>query len=131
MGEISAASSEQSTGVSKIGEAVTQMDQVTQQNAALVEESAAAAESLKMQAEQLVQSVAVFKLASNAVRVPAPAAKPSNVHKFVERPASNVARPVFAKAKPVAPTPAPEAAVKSTPMPAPAARTGTDDWESF
>jgi methyl-accepting chemotaxis protein len=132
MGEISAASSEQSTGVSQIGEAVTQMDQVTQQNAALVEESAAAAESLKMQAEQLVQSVAVFKLASNAVRAPAAAPKPSNVHKFVERPASNVARPVFAKPKPVGAQPAPQAAVvRSEPVPAPASRTGTDDWESF
>ena len=45
-----------------MGEAVGQMDQVTQQNAALVEESAAAAESLKGQAHQLVQAVAVFKL---------------------------------------------------------------------
>ena len=63
MGEISAASSEQSSGVSQVGEAVTQMDQATQQNAALVEEGAAAAESLKGQAQNLVQSVAVFKLA--------------------------------------------------------------------
>jgi len=63
MGEISAASSEQSAGVAQVGEAVTQMDQATQQNAALVEESAAAAESLKGQAQQLVQAVAVFKLA--------------------------------------------------------------------
>ncbi|MES2581935.1 MAG: methyl-accepting chemotaxis protein [Pseudomonadota bacterium] len=62
MGEISAASNEQSTGVEQVGEAITQMDQATQQNAALVEESAAAADSLKMQAEQLVQAVAVFKL---------------------------------------------------------------------
>ena len=62
MGEISAASSEQSTGVAQVGEAVTQMDQATQQNAALVEESAAAAESLKVQAQQLVQAVSVFKL---------------------------------------------------------------------
>mgnify|MGYP000420308957 CR=1 FL=1 len=62
MGEISAASNEQSTGVEQVGEAITQMDQATQQNAALVEESAAAADSLKMQAEQLVQAVAVFRL---------------------------------------------------------------------
>jgi methyl-accepting chemotaxis protein len=48
MGEISAASTEQSQGVAQVGEAVTQMDQATQQNAALVEESAAAAESLKL-----------------------------------------------------------------------------------
>ncbi len=62
MGEISSASSEQSVGVAQVGEAVTQMDQVTQQNAALVEESAAAADSLRQQAQQLVTAVAVFRL---------------------------------------------------------------------
>ena len=62
MGEISAASREQSQGVSQVGEAVTQMDQATQQNAALVEESAAAAGSLKVQAAELVQAVSVFRL---------------------------------------------------------------------
>ena len=61
--EISAASVEQSSGIGQIGDAVNQLDQVTQQNAALVEESAAAAESLKHQAAQLAQTVAVFKLA--------------------------------------------------------------------
>jgi len=69
MGEITAASIEQSQGVAQVGEAVTQMDKATQQNAALVEESAAAAESLKVQAAQLVQVVAVFKLPKDAVRV--------------------------------------------------------------
>ncbi len=62
MGEISVASAEQSLGVSQVGEAVKQMDQVTQQNAALVEEMAAAAMSLKAQAEDLVQVVSEFKL---------------------------------------------------------------------
>jgi len=62
MGEISSASSEQAAGVVQVGEAVQQMDQVTQQNAALVEEMAAAAGSLKSQAEDLVGTVAVFKL---------------------------------------------------------------------
>jgi methyl-accepting chemotaxis protein len=61
--EISAASSEQSTGVAQISTAVSQIDEVTQQNAALVEESAAATEHLKIQAQDLVQAVAVFKLA--------------------------------------------------------------------
>ena len=61
MGEISAASAEQSSGVSQVGEAVTQMDHATQQNAALVEESAAAAESMRQQARQLVEAVAVFR----------------------------------------------------------------------
>ncbi|MGN8005312.1 methyl-accepting chemotaxis protein [Acidovorax sp. 22279] len=62
MGEISAASQEQSQGVAQVGEAVTQMDQVTQQNAALVEEMAAAASSLNNQAAELVSAVAFFKL---------------------------------------------------------------------
>ncbi len=62
VGEISAASREQSSGVSQVGEAVTQMDQATQQNAALVEESAAASQSLKQQAAQLVDAVAAFRL---------------------------------------------------------------------
>ncbi|MDD2881861.1 MAG: methyl-accepting chemotaxis protein [Rhodoferax sp.] len=62
MGEISAASNEQSLGVSQVSEAVTKMDQVTQQNAVLVEKMAAAASSLKFQALDLVQTVAVFTL---------------------------------------------------------------------
>ena len=62
MGEIDAASTEQSAGVQQVGEAVSLMDQTTQQNAALVEESAAAAESLRGQARQLVDVVAVFSL---------------------------------------------------------------------
>jgi methyl-accepting chemotaxis protein len=62
VGQISAASAEQSAGVAQVGEAIGQMDRATQQNAALVEESAAAAESLRQQAHQLVQSVAVFTL---------------------------------------------------------------------
>ncbi|MFM8768098.1 MAG: methyl-accepting chemotaxis protein, partial [Rubrivivax sp.] len=62
MGEISAASNEQNAGVGQITEAMAQMDRATQQNAALVEESAAAAESLRAQALQLVEAVAVFKL---------------------------------------------------------------------
>jgi methyl-accepting chemotaxis protein-1 (serine sensor receptor) len=65
MGEISAASTEQSQGVSQIGEAVQQMDHATQQNAALVEEMAAAASSLRMQAQELVRSVEVFRLSTD------------------------------------------------------------------
>ncbi|MCV2363709.1 methyl-accepting chemotaxis protein [Paucibacter sp. DJ1R-11] len=63
MGEISNASSEQSAGVAEIGQAVTLMDQSTQQNAALVEQSAAAAESLRLQAQHLQQAVSVFTVA--------------------------------------------------------------------
>ncbi|XHS76547.1 methyl-accepting chemotaxis protein [Burkholderiaceae bacterium UC74_6] len=62
MREISAASVEQSSGIGQIGDAVNQLDQVTQQNAALVEESAAAAESLKQQAASLTQLVSTFRL---------------------------------------------------------------------
>jgi len=61
MGEISAASHEQSAGVTHVGEGMAHMEQVTQQNAALVEEMAAAASSLHAQAEDLVQVVSVFK----------------------------------------------------------------------
>jgi methyl-accepting chemotaxis protein len=62
MSEISAASRQQSLGVSQVGEAVAQMDRVTQQNAALVEEMAAAASGLNARAGDLVQVVALFKL---------------------------------------------------------------------
>ena len=62
MGEITSASNEQALGVAQIGEAVSQMDQATQQNAALVEEMAAAAAGLKSLAEELVETVSVFKL---------------------------------------------------------------------
>ena len=60
--EISAASIEQTRGIEQVGLAVAQLDQVTQQNAALVEESAAAADSMRAQAEHLSQSVATFKV---------------------------------------------------------------------
>lgn len=62
MGEISFASNEQSTGIEEINMAITQMDQVTQQNASLVNQSAAAAQSLQEQAVQLSQSISVFKV---------------------------------------------------------------------
>ena len=61
MGEISTASHEQAAGVAQVGEAVAQLDQVTQQNASLVEEMAAAARGLEAQAQSLVQVVAVFR----------------------------------------------------------------------
>ncbi|MBN9366366.1 MAG: HAMP domain-containing protein [Comamonadaceae bacterium] len=65
MGEISNASADQSHGIDQINEAMGQMDQVTQSNAALVEESAAAAQSLERQAHTLVQTVSVFRLPGN------------------------------------------------------------------
>ncbi|WP_193353635.1 methyl-accepting chemotaxis protein [Acidovorax sp. CF316] len=71
MSEISLASAEQSAGVAQVGDAVTQMDQVTQQNAALVEEMAAAAVGLQTQASDLLKVVSVFKLSAHAATVPA------------------------------------------------------------
>ncbi len=141
MGEISAASTEQSAGVSQVGQAVSQMDMVTQQNAALVEESAAAAESLKVQAQQLVQTVAVFKLAQGGLGQhakhdagPVLGVKAAPARNPIERRgpdrAKNVTRPAFGKAK----QPAAKTATRTPSGPVPAAvaaRTGTDDWKSF
>ena len=62
MSEIAAASAEQSAGIDEIGKAVTQMDSMTQQNAALVEQAAASAESMQNQADQLTSRVATFQL---------------------------------------------------------------------
>lgn len=86
MGEISNASNEQSQGVSQVGQAVMQMDQVTQENASLVEEMANAAGTLKSQAIDLVDTVAVFKLAHNVRAAPAHAA--AHLH-GVETPSSH------------------------------------------
>ncbi|OON59129.1 methyl-accepting chemotaxis protein [Massilia sp. KIM] len=66
MGEITAATSEQSAGIEQIHQAISQMDQVTQQNAALVEEAASAAQSLQESAAGLAQQVSVFRLADGA-----------------------------------------------------------------
>ena len=63
VGEIASASNEQSQGIGQVGDAVAQLDQVTQQNAALVEESAAAAESLKVQAARLAELMGAFTIA--------------------------------------------------------------------
>ena len=141
MGEISSASREQSAGVAQVGEAVTQMDQATQQNAALVEESAAAAESLKAQAQQLVQAVAVFKLAHDAAA--STAAQGSSSRAPLALPAPTPAKPPKAAAAPMIERRGPNRATNvvrpafqakapsSTTAEAAAARSGTDDWESF
>ncbi len=68
MGEITRASQEQSTGIKEINRAITQMDEMTQQNAALVEQAAAAASSMQQQAHDLEQAVLAFRLASDARR---------------------------------------------------------------
>jgi len=70
MGEISVASAEQSSGIEQIHHAISQMDQVTQQNAALVEEAASAATSLQESAAGLADRVSVFKVAPAAVSAP-------------------------------------------------------------
>ena len=107
MAEISAASQEQSQGVAQVGEAVTQMDQTTQQNAALVEESAAAAGALRKQAQDLVQAVAVFQLPASALYDQAPKA------------AARAAAPaVVAAAAPARQAPVRRVAARPAPMPA-------------
>ena len=72
MGEIASASDEQSRGIDQVGQAVAEMDRVTQQNASLVEESAAAAAALEDQAARLNDAVAVFKITRNQAVKAAP-----------------------------------------------------------
>ncbi|GAB2866292.1 methyl-accepting chemotaxis protein [Pseudoduganella ginsengisoli] len=83
MADITTASREQSAGIELVNEAVVQMDQATQQNAALVEESAGAAEALREQAEALAQAMSVFRLAEGssqpALRVVAGGREPSAI----------------------------------------------------
>ena len=145
MGEISAASSEQSAGVDQIGEAVTQMDQATQQNAALVEEMAAAAASLNTQAGELVNAVAVFKLAQDSAysagtrlgATAGPAASaPSSRPVLGAAKAASALRPAATKApKPAASLAAPGGKAHAPTPAAAAAASGKggadDEWESF
>ncbi len=101
MGEITAASQEQSTGIGQVNQTVTQLDEVTQQNAALVEESAASAKSLEDQAETLVEAVQKFRVngsfsASPSARRPqqdnsAPRAEPARAPKPAARSTSRPA----------------------------------------
>ena len=101
MAEISAASVEQSSGIDQINQAVAQMDETTQQNAALVEEAAAAAESLEEQAQNLSTSVAVFKLDAGgraAPALPKPAAQQKPAPAKSAAPAKPAARRAIPKA---------------------------------
>ncbi|MYM72113.1 HAMP domain-containing protein [Duganella sp. FT134W] len=115
MSEITSASVEQSAGIEQVNTAIVQMDQVTQQNAALVEQAAAAAESMQEQAARLSEVVSVFKLLATAPSAPVtrapPARKPS------------VPAVVVASAKAPAPRPALKKPVKET--------VGGDEWEAF
>jgi methyl-accepting chemotaxis protein len=128
MGEISAASSEQSQGVAQVGEAVTNMDQATQQNAALVEEMAAAAGSLKKQAQELVRAVAVFKLGQGADNSAAHQPSVSATHSPTAAPSRKVtAAAAVVKAQPALPA----ATVQSTTPAAGKSAAAGDDWEAF
>ncbi|MGQ7938181.1 methyl-accepting chemotaxis protein [Paraburkholderia sp. D1E] len=140
MGEIAAASEEQSSGIDQVARAVTQMDEVTQQNAALVEEAAAAASSLEDQAGKLRTAVAVFHLDESGVKAPvsaapkraaAPArtAPPRKVSRSLSQSGAQAAMVARASAAPAA------APVAATPARTPAkaiASAGSDqDWETF
>jgi len=82
--EITAASTEQSTGINEVHQAVSSMDAVTQQNAALVEQSAAAAEAMQQQAASLAQTVSVFKVSTDLVMVTPQASKTTAARKAPE-----------------------------------------------
>ncbi len=129
IGEITAAAAEQSHGIGQVNGAVVQLDQMTQQNAALVEESAAAAESLKDQALRLTEVVSVFRLGEEERQHQAYVAKPRKSSKPAPSTASAGAhrpapRPAAAK---------PAAAPMASPAPvAPSPKAGADDdWQSF
>jgi len=132
MGEISAASNEQSLGVSQVGEAVTQMDQATQQNAALVEEMAAAASSLRAQAQDLVQTVAVFELGAGDGSLGGIHTRPARAQTAAPaqiRAASPQRRTALARL-PAASATSAQPAAPVTQAPKLAASEG-GDWESF
>ncbi len=134
MGEISAASIEQSTGVAQVGEAVRHMDNATQQNAALVEQMAAAASSLKGQAQDLVQVVALFKLSPGDT-----SASYVSTNRTAQRPRSPSVAPSFSAPRKLAPKIAPKALparAKTAPpkaiaKPIETSGGGNDDWETF
>ncbi|MBT9491475.1 MAG: MCP four helix bundle domain-containing protein [Paucibacter sp.] len=126
--EISAASREQSDGINQINAAVTQLDQMTQQNAALVEESAAAAESLRDQSGRLSEAIAVFRLSE----APQARASASAKHSPQFRTGS-AAKPLAAKSASARPPAKPLQSTKpaSRPAPAPAPAVDDNDWASF
>ena len=132
IGEISAATREQTSGINHIGSAVAQLDQSTQQNAALVEEMAAAASTLNQQAHALVTSVAVFSLAGDGMQAATPAPR-APLH-TPPRPQVQSPKPAPALRQPRAPAAAPKALAKPTTPATPrttAAAPNDGDWESF
>ena len=126
MSEISAASHEQTQGLNQINIAISQMDTVTQQNAALVEQAAAAAATLEEQAGNLSQVVSIFKLSGDQQRValPAPKSLKSSAKPAVRAPA---------KASTMLKRPALQAsfAAASSGKAASTSKAATDDWEEF
>jgi methyl-accepting chemotaxis protein len=135
MGEISAASNEQALGVAQVGEAVTHMDQATQQNAALVEQMAAAASSLKSQADDLVHVVDAFKLGDNpASPSHAPLRAPSRSLTSAKARVQPAIRATVPTAKAKLPL-AKSAMAKPAALPQPTKKItpagGDDDWETF
>ncbi|MPM75749.1 hypothetical protein SDC9_122743 [bioreactor metagenome] len=131
VGEISAASTEQSEGISLISNAIAQLDQVTQQNAALVEESAAASSSLSQQASALTQLVATFKLgADHAGRGALPVSRIPTMRNQASRPAATTlaasALPRHKLDSGAAPFKPQYAATGQGTR-----QTAADDWESF
>ena len=139
MAEISAASAEQSNGIDQVNTAITEMDHVTQQNAALVEEAAAAAESLQNQAGQLSELVAVFTLhkaaTSSAItmaaapQAPAKAAARTRVAAAPARPASS-AKPAARTALPQ-PAPAQHSIPPRAKAKANVVRDNAGEWVEF
>jgi methyl-accepting chemotaxis protein len=139
IGEITAAAGEQSDGIGQVNVAVTQLDQMTQQNAALVEESAAAAESLKDQASRLTEVIKIFRIDSaQAYSAPALAApKPLNTFKPVAHKPAGPKPALTAATAPKAEAPKAAAPAEAPKRPAPVAArpavaAGAEgDWESF
>ncbi|NEX62656.1 methyl-accepting chemotaxis protein, partial [Noviherbaspirillum sp. 17J57-3] len=126
MSEITAASQEQSNGIEQVNLAIAQMDEMTQQNAALVEQAAAAAASMQQQAGGLAQAVAVFNLAGVAA-APSRAALPQSRSSGGRQ---DQAAQRTAQALPSA-SAGRSVAVKRPASPAPAGSSATDDWEEF
>ena len=134
--EISAAAAEQSQGIGNVNITMGQLDQATQQNAALVEESAAAAESLRDQAQRLSEIISVFQVGQierPKASAPRPAAKPSGgpSASTAPVPAPKAGAQPAAAPRAAAKAPAPKSApVKAAATPA-AAPTADGDWETF
>jgi len=125
MGEIAAASHEQSSGIEQVALAVTQMDEVTQQNAALVEEAAAAAQSLEDQAGALKAAVSVFQLNDGGMDHVKLAVKP--MHSAATSPKTAPTTRAVASQR-LATLKAPLAGVEKA---KPVALAGAADWEAF